>query len=300
MMKKTIILLALMLLCSQSIFCQKMKLVVNNNFSNLYRSDRDGTAQIIIKSRIKNLEVYTNFENTTATHPFEDEYIFTIPVTSEMMEYGENKGIITFKHTKYAMLQHNTIVLPNQRQYYNLYLPNQFPNNLSIEYIFSKSSKYGFRISFGKQLGGFVEYHGGEYNKTGSSIESVNEDCNVSNAKEKGYIRRSVIGGAKLGLLYMDISKTTLGIYALIGGGYGEYGRQWENPTEVNGNIYFYSDYIKGFEGETALLFTIGNWFNVSCGADALFGKGKVSVDYRIGCGLNLNIDRIKSIIKHK
>ena len=34
--------------------------------------------------------------------------------------------------------------------------------------------------------------------------------------------------------------------------------------------------------------------------SEKIFGKGKVSVDYRIGCGLNLNIDRIKSIIKHK
>lgn len=300
MMKIRFLLLIISLLSTQIIFCQKMKLVVNDSPTNLYRSDYDGTAQIIIKSRIKDLQVYTNFEEAKLTKPFNDEFIFTIPITTEMIEFGENKGIITFKSNKYSTLLHNTIVQPNQRQYYNIYVPNQFPNNLGVEYVFSRSSKYGIRLSYGKQIGGFVEYHSGYYNKNGISIESVTEDCDVSNAKRKGYIRKSIIGGVRLGLLYKDIFKTPLGIYTLIGGGYGEYGRQWENPTEVNGNIYFYSDYIKGFDGELSILFTISNWLNISCGADALFGKGKVSVDYRIGCGVNLNIDKIKNLKKEK
>ncbi len=299
-MKARILLFLISLISTQLAFSQKMKVVVNDSPTNLYRSDDDGTAQIIIKSRIKDLEVYTNFEEAKLTQPFSNEFIFTIPITSEMVEYGENKGIITFKSNKYSTLQHSTIVQPNQRQYYNVYLPSQFPRTLSFEYVFSKSSRYGFRLSYGKQIGGFIEYHGGDYKKTGRPIESVTEDCNVTHAKEKGYIRQSVIGGIKLGLLYKDVFNNPLGLYALIGGGYGEYGRQWENPTAIAGNVYFYSDYMKGVEGEAAIMFTIYDWLNLSCGADALLGKGSVSVDYRIGCGINLNLDRIGNWVKRK
>lgn len=299
MMKTTFLILAFSFLLMQHAFCQKMKLVANDKPTNLYRSENDETAQIIIKSRVKDLKVYTNFE-ATIIQPFDDEFILTIPVTSEMIEYGENKGILTFQSKKYAKLEHMTIIQPNQRQYYNIYIPNKFPLSLSLEYIFSKSSKYGFRLSYGKQIGGFLEYHCGEYSKTGHSIESITEDYNVLKAKKKGYIRQSIIGGLKFGLLYKSIYDTPIGIYTLVGGGYGEYGRQWENPTEIKDNIYFYSDYIKGFNGEVALLFTIGNWLNISYGTDVLFGKGQVSIDYRIGCGLNLNIDKMGHFFKRK
>lgn len=298
-MKDLFLLIIFLFLSTQSALCQRMKLVANDKPNNLYRSSIDGNAQIVIKSRIKDLQVETNFE-AKIIQPFEDEFIITVPVTSEMIEFGENKGVLTFKSRKYATLEHMTVIQPNQRQYYNIYIPNKFPQNLSVEYVFSKSSKYGIRLSYGKQISGFVEYHGGEYCKTGSSIESITEDCNVTKAKAKGYIRQSIIGGLKLGLFYKTIFNKPIGVYTLIGGGYGEYGRQWENLTEINGNVYFYSDYIKGFDGEVAVAFTIGDWLIVSCGTDALFGKGKVSVDYRIGCGVNLNIDKIGLLFKRK
>lgn len=177
----------------------------------------------------------------------------------------------------------------NQVFYYTVVLSDQFPATLSAEYVVSKTAKHGIRISFGKHIGGYVCYKWGEYKKQGTDISTITQDYDVTRANELGYIRTAITGGFRLGVMHKDVAS----LYALIGGGYGEYGRQWENPLEVNNNTSFYSDYIKGFEGEIACQCVLYDWLSISLGTNMVVGNGNISVDYQVGVGLNLNFDKI-------
>lgn len=296
MKKKALLLIAFWVIMGMNhVFCQTLKLVANDNMTSLNRSNSDGEANIIIKSRVKNLEVYTNW-NDKILHPFEDEFILIIPITEDVLENGENKRIITFKSPKSSVLEYKTNIYPNQRLQLNVYLPSVYPFFTSTEYVFSKSA-HSLRFTGGKQIGGFLEYSWGDFYKAGNAIESADEDYGVAKAVQLGYVRKAIIGGISVGLFYKD-GKFPFGLYTLVGGGYGEYARQWQNPSEVMNNIYFYSDCIKGFEGEVALLFSCGEILCFSIGSDVLFGAGKVSVDYRIGIGIRTSMTKIRKWFK--
>jgi hypothetical protein len=139
-------------------------------------------------------------------------------------------------------------------------------------------------VAYGGRFGGYLAYKWGKYFKAGTNIDDYTYDTDVSHAKELGYIRRAYTGGIRLGLV-----KKKLPLYAYLGGGYGEYGRQWENLTEINKNIYFHSDYLRGFEGEIGLSCVLFDWVSISAGTSALFAKGKMSVDFQVCAGLSLN-----------
>ena len=162
--------------------------------------------------------------------------------------------------------------------------PEGFPIRLSLEYLYSKTSYHGVRVAYGGRFGGYLAYKWGKYFKAGTNIDDYTYDTDVSHAKKLGYIRRAYTGGIRLGLV-----KKKLPLYAYLGGGYGEYGRQWENLTEINKNIYFHSDYLRGFEGEIGLSCVLFDWVSISAGTSALFAKGKMSVDFQVCAGLSLN-----------
>lgn len=173
------------------------------------------------------------------------------------------------------------------RQQYTLITtrkPEGFPVRLSVEYLYSKTGYHGVRAAYGGRIGIYGAYKWGEYYKAGVNIDDYGLDTEVSRAKELGYIRRAYTGGVRLGL-----NKKTVPLYAYLGGGYGEYGRQWQNPTEIDGNIYFHSDYIKGFEGELGLSCVLFDFISISAGTSAVFGNGKMSVDYQLCAGISLN-----------
>lgn len=179
----------------------------------------------------------------------------------------------------------------NQVLYYTVLLPNQFPTMLSAEYLFSKTTMHGIRISVGKRIGGYISYKWGKYRPSGNNVDNITTDGDLSHAKLLGNIRTSITGGLRLGLLKNIKYKS--GLYLLAGGGYGEYGRQWENPIRMENNIYFYSDYIRGFDAEAALQCVLMNWLTLSAGGDVILGSGRVSVDYQLGVGINLNLDKL-------
>ena len=114
-----------------------------------------------------------------------------------------------------------------------------------------------------------------------------------NSGREKGRLHRG------LGLIEFERTKEILleelpsppAVIYDIGGGYGEYGRQWENPLEVNKSTLFYSDYIKGIEGEIACQCILDDWLSISLGTCMVVGNGNISVDYQVGVGLNLNFD---------
>ena len=170
--------------------------------------------------------------------------------------------------------------------------PEGFPIRLSLEYLFSKTSYHGVRVAYGGRFGAYFACKWGEYYKAGTNIDKYDLDTDVSHAKKLGYIRRAYTGGVRLGLV-----KKKLPLYAYLGGGYGEYGRQWQNLTEIDKNIYFYSDYLRGFEGELGLSCVLFDWISISAGTSALFAHGKMSVDFQLCGGLSLNQTKL---FKHK
>lgn len=176
----------------------------------------------------------------------------------------------------------------NQVLYYTVVLPNQFLTSLTVEYLFTKTSKHGFRLSFGKRFGGYISYKWGDYKKAGTNIGDYKKDTDVSHATFLGYIRNSYTAGFQFG-----INNKKIPIYVYLGGGYGEYGRQWQNIAEIDRNIYFHSDYLRGFEGEIGISCILLKYFSISVGTSALFGNGKISVDYQIGLGLNLYTEKL-------
>ena len=147
---------------------------------------------------------------------------------------------------------------------------------------------HGIRVSYGKRFGFFLSYKWGENKKQGTDISTITQDYDITRANKLGYIRTAITGGFRIGVMHKDIAS----LYVLIGGGYGEYGRQWENPLEVNNNTLFYSDYIKGFEGEIACQCILYDWLSISLGTNMVVGNGNISVDYQVGVGLNLNFDK--------
>lgn len=170
--------------------------------------------------------------------------------------------------------------------------PEGFPVRLSIEYLYSKTAYHGIRIAYGGRLGAYLTYKWGEYYKAGTNIDDYTTDTDVSHAQELGYIRKSITGGVRLG-----INKKVVPVYAYIGGGYGEYGRQWQNLTEIDKNVYFHSDYIRGIEGEVGLSCVLFDWLSLSVGSSAIFGSGKMSADFQLSAGISINQTKL---FKHK
>ncbi|MCM1224039.1 MAG: hypothetical protein NC548_57260, partial [Lachnospiraceae bacterium] len=165
----------------------------------------------------------------------------------------------------------------------------QYSNAATVEYLFTKSSMHALRASYGKRFGFYLCWKWGEYKKAGADIDNVKFNYNVTKASELGYIRNAYTAGFRFGAM----NKNIVDLYLLLGGGYGEYGRQWKNPLEIESNIYFHSDYIKGFEGDLACQCVLFDWICISVGAGLLTGQGKISIDYQFGVGLNMNFDKI-------
>jgi hypothetical protein len=286
-----IILLLIPHLCK----AQELKVTRSPDGNKINREVSAGTATIVFESGVNDLSI-SNDMCDECLQLTKDMTVFLIQPESEeyVRELGFPKRTYILKTPKTSeyLLQLNEI-MPNNVYYYTVTMPNRFPCAFTAEYLFSKSTRYGFRLSFGKQIGGYISYRWGKYKPSGNSIDGINIDGNVSNAKYLGYIREAITGGIRVGVLYNDILKSRIGLYLLVGGGYGEYGRQWQNPTQLDGNIYFYSDYIKGFNGDVAIQCTVGNWVVVSVGADALFSKDRTSIDYQLGVGLNLNFTKL-------
>lgn len=275
-------------------YSQTLKVELSPDKSKVDRSVTNGTATIFFDSNVKDLSIVCTDENP-------DEQIQMIGNKFWVMHINPKKDIDLdgFCYRNFLLRSPSSteyyLTTPeignNQVLYYTVLLPNQFSTTLSVEYLFSKTTMHGIRLSFGKRIGGYISYKWGKYRPSGNNVDKITTDGDLSHAKLLGNIRTSITGGLRLGLLKNIKYKS--GLYLLAGGGYGEYGRQWENPTRLENNIYFYSDYIKGFDGELALQCVLMNWLTLSAGGDVILGNGRVSVDYQLGVGINLNLDKL-------
>lgn len=296
-MKKVLFIIAILLFMQNGVsFSQTLKVELSPDKSKVDRSVSNGTATIFFDSNVKDLSIVCTDENP-------DEQIQKIGNKFWVMHVNPKKDIdldgFCYRNflLKSPLSAEYYLTTPeignNQVLYYTVVLPNQFSTTLSAEYLFSKTAKHGIRLSFGKRIGGYVSYKWGEYKAKGENIDNVTMDYDVTNANSIGGIRTSITAGLRLGLFQKEIGKTHSALYMLLGGGYGEYGRQWNNQHLVGSSTYFYSDFIKGFDGEAAIQCVLFDWLCLSAGLDMVIGKGKISTDYQIGVGVNLNVDKL-------
>ena len=296
-MKKVLLLISILLAMQmENSYSQTLKVELSPDESKVDRSVSNGTATIFFDSNVEDLSIVCTDQNP-------DESIQKIGNKFWVMHVNPKKDIemddICYRNflLKSPSSAEYYLTTPeignNQVLYYTVVLPNQFSTTLSAEYLFSKTAKHGIRLSFGKRIGGYVGYKWGEYKAKGENIDDVMIDYDVANANQSGGIRTSITAGLRLGLFQKEIGKTHSALYLLVGGGYGEYGRQWNNQHLVGNSTYFYSDYIKGFDGEAAVQCVLFDWLCFSAGIDMVIGNGRISTDYQIGVGVNLNVDKI-------
>lgn len=279
-----------------TVMSQTLQVTLSPDKSKVDRSVSNGTATIFFDSNVNELSIVSTDQNP-------DEQIQRIGDKFWVMHVNPKKDIeldnVCYRNflLKCPSSAEYYLTTPeignNQVLYYTVVLPNQFSNTLSAEYLFSKTAKHGIRLSFGKRIGGYISYKWGEHKAKGENIDDVTMDYDVANANYMGGIRTSITAGLRLGLFQKEIGKTHSALYMLLGGGYGEYGRQWNNQHLVGSSTYFYSDFIKGFDGEAAIQCVLFDWLCLSAGLDMVIGKGKISTDYQIGVGVNLNVDKL-------
>lgn len=285
----------LWLIFISSVQSQTLKVELSPDKSKVDRSVSNGMATIFFDSNVEDLSIVCTDENP-------NEPIQKIGNKFWVMHVNPKKDIELdgFCYRNFLLKSPSSteyyLTTPeignNQVLYYTVVLPNQFSTTLSAEYLFTKTAKHGVRLSFGRRLGGYVCYKWGEYKAKGENIDKVIMDYDVTNANLIGGIRTSITAGLRLGLFQKEIGSTHSALYLLVGGGYGEYGRQWNNQHLVGNSTYFYSDYIKGFDGEAAVQCILFDLLCCSAGVDMVIGNGKISADYQIGVGVNLNVDK--------
>lgn len=239
-----------------------------------------GKACVELISPLENLNIVSTFGETCTRELNEDElwvyrFVFDLRDESKRTLYISAPGFIR-EELKLALSN-------KQKLYFTVFPPEEnklrFYPGMLIEYVYSGSAMYGGRLAFGKRVGIYFGYKTSLLEREGVDIEDVTSFYDVSRAGEKGYIRQSITGGFRLGVVRW--------MYLYLGGGYGEYGRLWENPSPVEGKQKFTSDYSKAPEAELGLALRMGN-FSLSAGANALFGE-KLMCDYSVSAGFYIN-----------
>ena len=281
--------------------CQAQRLKLSREDMKQKVGAETNHATIIVESSVDGLDVSTTSGDTIVQATSSIGKTWTIDVNLDRERQLGEQGLMTrnliFRSPSssqlYVKVPGNGQVLQQATYYYTVVLPDKFPATLSAEWLISGATQNGFRIGWGKRYGIYVSYKWGKYKLAGNNIDNIVTDCNVTSAKELGYIRESYIVGARIGLFQYKWCQA----FAMIGGGYGKYGRQWQNPTKVDDNIYFYSDYIKGFNGNVAFSLVLTDSYTLSIGADAIFSKGKNNVDFEIGIGYGF---KTTNWFKHK
>lgn len=243
-----------------------------------------GKACVELISPLEDLNIVSTFGETCTRELNEDElwvyrFVFDLADESKRTLYISAPGFVR-EELKLALSN-------KQKLYFTVFPPEnklRFYPGMLIEYVYSGTAMVGGRLAFGKRVGVYVGYKTSLLKKEGVEIEDVTAFYDVSRAKEEGYIRQSITGGFRLGVVRW--------LYLYLGGGYGEYGRLWENPMAIEGGQKFTSDYSKAPEAELGLSFRLGN-FSLSAGANALFGD-KLMCDYSVGAGFYINFKKKK------
>jgi len=284
---RRILLLVWGVMTATLLYGQELSVLKSPDRNKVDINTSNGIATIMFNSSVKDLSII-NKEGLPVVKKDTNIWFTYIDAQNEIENKECCRTVFILKTPKTnEFLLRTEDILPGQLIYYTVILPDSFPAYVNLEYVYSPTTICGLRLSSGARYGGYLSYRWGKYIKYGNNIDDVTTDNDLANAEFLGYIRTSITGGFRMGLL----NKNFINLHFIVGGGYGEYGRQWKNPMEVEKNIYFYSDYIKGGEAELAVVATAFKYITLSAGANALFGGGKVSVEPIIGFGLNLPLD---------
>lgn len=285
--------LFVMLLLSVNVHGQTLK-VKQSPSDRIYRDTEDGHALVLLDSAIEGLTV----ESSIKDKQWKDsrngrKLIFIEPKVSQDTIFNipnERTYLLKADNTdEYCLTIEN--MQPKNVYYYVVTLKEQIPLVLNAEYVFAVDRYQGVKVSFGGRFGGYLNYQWGKYLPSGNNIDEVVTDADITSAKCKGYIKTLAIAGVRV-----CVNQKIVPVYINVGGGYGVYGRQWDNPTVIEGSRYFYSDYIKGGAIEAGVTLCIPNLLvdflkpTVLIGVDAIMNKSRVSIDYQLGFGLSVNM----------
>lgn len=291
-----IVLLAIGVVCP----AQYLKVEKSNKVA-IDRSTSDGEATIMFESSVKDLEVSTTLEDDIQHLPGAGKtsyyvvYVDPIRDTTDLQMYVSERTFTLSSPESFDYTFTTPEILPNQVQYYTVVLPDNYPLLFSLEYVYSMTSLCGLRFSAGTRWGGYVGYKWGKYYKAGVNIDTFTQDRDITRASYLGNIRQSITAGLRIGL-----NAKVIPVYMYIGAGYGEYGRQWQNPVVVDNSVYFYSDYLKGADLELGAMI---NWkfLYASLGVEMVVqSTKKPSVEFQFGVGLALDKKWCDNIKKKK
>ena len=243
-----------------------------------------GKACVELISPLEELHVVSTFGEEVTRELNEDKlyvyrFVFDLADEAKRTLYISAPGFVR-EELRLAMSS-------KQKLIYTVFPPVErfnFTPGLLLEYVYSGTAATGVRLSLGKRLGGYVSYKTSGLSQEGVEIEEVTRFYDLTGAQEEGYIRQSYTAGLRLGIQRW--------LYLYLGGGFGEYGRLWENSSPVEGNSRFTRDYEKGPEAEVGLSFRLGN-VALSAGVNTLFGE-ETLCDYSVGLGFYINFKKRK------
>lgn len=282
-----------MLLLSVNVYGQTLK-VVQSPSDRIYRHTEDGHALVLFDSAIESLTI----ESSIKDKQWKDNrngrtLIFVEPKVSLDTIFNipnERTYLLKADNTEeYCLTIEN--MQPKNVYYYIVTLKERIPLVFAAQYNFAGNRTKGIKASIGRQFGGYMNYQWGQYRPSGNNIDNIVTDADITSAECKGYIKTLAVAG-----LTVCVNQKVIPVYVNIGGGYGVYGRQWDNLYILEGSRYFYSDYIKGGAIEAGV--TLCSPFslvecikpNISIGVDAIMNKSRVSVDYQLGFGLSVDM----------
>ena len=263
----------------------------------IYRELSDGHSLVLFESSLENLSIESSIKDKTWRDVRNGRQLIFIEanVSQDTLFHLPNKRKYCLKADDtdefYLTIEN---MQPKNVYYYVVTLQKKVPLVFTAEYNSAIDRSNGVRMSLGRRFGAYLNYQWGQYRPSGNNIDNIMSDGDLSNAKCLGYIKTLFVAG-----LRTCINTKALPVFLYIGGGYGEYGRQWDNHILLENTPYFYSDYIRGGAlevGATILVpYYFVDWLKpiVSLGTDMILNRSRVSIDYQVGFGLSVDFTEI-------
>ena len=255
------------------------------------RSKASDVATIVFKSDFDSLSVTCISHDSIAKRVCNNENIWTQYVD---LRYEREQGDTMINrrfllHTPYT--EDREFLVPGEGRElkqsvyeYKVRIFDYFPMRVAMETDIVRLKDYfGFRVSVGKRLGGYLSVKLGD-NKKGFNADERGEDIDVSKKTFVGKIRNSYLAGIKYGIISRDYP-----VYLYLGAGYGDDGSQRSNGKKKGkGRIEYYDNYTNGFESEIGANLILFDFLSISMGADVVFGH---RVAFDINCTIGVAID---------
>ena len=284
-LRNKIFLMWLFLILSINVSAQALKVTLSPDERKVNRNTKNGVSTIVFDSKVKELAI-DNGTDDQWMKPSENMYVYLIDTQQDLArgyELSQRTFILNSPKSAEYLLEIDEII-PNQVLYYTVVLPRQFPITLSAEWLMNHHVQKGVRLGYGGRYGFIIGGTLGGYRPSGDNIDNVTTDCDLTYANKRGYIRTTVFGGFRMGLINMS----AFSMYSYVGLGYGEHGCQWENKTRLENSKYFYSDYMKGMNTNLGISL-VYSMVALSFGGEMIMSKGEFMLEWQLGLGVYLD-----------